>query len=209
MRSFKRDHPTALMYWYACGGALSMANYNAWIRYEEPMLGAAVRRSYQAFLVLYFVSFFTVSGACFYWAQMVLWNRSKGLSKAATRPEDRLALDGKAKSVARTRVHVGIAFLWFAGDTPLFILSLHVIYIHGWIEVVQGIDFVVKLLSWIMGMTVVWFMYLWRISKVLHRHTGPDRHIFRDPRAPVHPYGGPTGGVAFYRLRHAEGARNV
>ena len=181
-----KDHPIYLMYWYGASTIFTIVNYARWVRFNDDLFGADVERAYVAFAVLTTFVFIFVSGLCFFWAQYYCDKDTKEGIKARN-----------------FRVNVGMFFIYFFSDTPLFIIDLVIVYNVGWVDEIQGITFILKLTSWMIGTFFVWFVYMWkyvfnffcffafckfflkkkkkqhthRMSKFLHKKTGADRDI--------------------------------
>eukprot|EP01060_Flectonema_neradi_P020958 TRINITY_DN2845_c4_g1_i2.p1 TRINITY_DN2845_c4_g1~~TRINITY_DN2845_c4_g1_i2.p1 ORF type:complete len:182 (+),score=20.08 TRINITY_DN2845_c4_g1_i2:45-590(+) len=155
-----KDHPIYLMYWYGASTIFTIVNYARWVRFNADLFGDDVERAYVAFAVLTTLVFIFVSGLCFFWAQYYCDKDTKEGIKARN-----------------FRVNVGMFFIYFFSDTPLFIIDLVIVYNVGWVDEIQGITFILKLTSWMIGTFFVWFVYMWKMSKLLHKKTGADRDI--------------------------------
>jgi hypothetical protein len=57
-------------------------------------------------------------------------------------------------------------------DLPMFMCDITIVYYYGWVSAVQGISFVIRLISGFLGAVVTWFIYMWRLSKLLHEQIG-------------------------------------
>eukprot|EP00756_Hemistasia_phaeocysticola_P001865 Hpha_TRINITY_DN11291_c0_g1::TRINITY_DN11291_c0_g1_i1::g.167373::m.167373 len=167
------SHPIWLMYWYGTCTVFSLSNYVSWIRYQDEQFGVNTPRAYVTFVVITLVVYISISGVCFFWAQFYCKDDREGRKKR------------------RSRVHLGMFFIYFLSDTPLFFLDLRIVYYHGWQEEIQGITFVLKLLSWLLGTFFVWFIYMYRATKWLHKKTGGDSRP-----APPLPGGSPNRNIA-------------
>ena len=155
-----KDHPIFLMYWYGACSIFSIINYVSWVRFEEDLVGGDVTRAYLAFVLITVMVYLCASGFCFFWAARYCDQETKEGIKQRNK-----------------RVHQGMLFIYFLSDVPFFILDLYIVYWYGWVDVIQGISFVLKLMSWMVGTFFVWFVYMWKVSKFLHRKTGADREI--------------------------------
>eukprot|EP00659_Diplonema_papillatum_P009715 gene9715-15085_t len=139
-----KDHPVYLMYWYGACSIFSIANYVSWVRFNEPLVGSTVEGAYLSFVVLTILVYVFVGGLSFFWAQFYCDRESKEGIKSRNR-----------------RVHTGMFFIYFLSDSPLFIIDLYIVYHYGWVDEVQGITFILKLVSWLVGTFFVWFVYMW------------------------------------------------
>eukprot|EP01064_Diplonema_japonicum_P008178 TRINITY_DN1567_c0_g1_i3.p1 TRINITY_DN1567_c0_g1~~TRINITY_DN1567_c0_g1_i3.p1 ORF type:complete len:170 (+),score=30.87 TRINITY_DN1567_c0_g1_i3:41-511(+) len=140
-----KEHPFALMYWYGVCSIFTIVNYVSWVRFNETLVGASVKQAYFAFVFLTVLVYIFVAGFCFFWAALYCDRESKEGIKQRNK-----------------RVHTGMFFIYFFSDTPLFIIDLYIVYQSGWVDEVQGITFVLKLISWLIGTFFVWFVYMWK-----------------------------------------------
>eukprot|EP00754_Rhynchopus_humris_P037088 Rhum_TRINITY_DN19189_c0_g1::Rhum_TRINITY_DN19189_c0_g1_i1::g.169489::m.169489 len=155
-----KDHPIFLMYWYGVCSIFSIVNYVKWVRFNETLLGRDLKSAYFAFVFLTTLVYLFATGVCFLWAAKYCDQETKEGIKQRNR-----------------RVHQGMLFIYFLSDTPFFIMDLYIVYWYGWRDEVQGITFVLKMMSWMVGTFFVWFIYMWKVSKILHKKTGADREI--------------------------------
>ncbi|CUG89325.1 transmembrane protein, putative [Bodo saltans] len=63
---------------------------------------------------------------------------------------------------------IGIAVFWLVSDVPLFAMDLAIMYYYEFQSVVQTATMILRSISFFVGATLSWLMYVHRLSKFLH-----------------------------------------
>jgi hypothetical protein len=145
-----------------------MMNYSIYLRFQDDAIAPLeLRNTYIAFCVIGLAVYAFVAGPMFYYAFKY----------------------GPSKKSRSAKLRVGLVSMYFASTFPLFIMELYMIYTNGAIlNVLDGMCFVLLLISWATNSIVVWFIYMWMVARFLHSHTGADREVMIAPPAKKEPY---------------------
>jgi hypothetical protein len=144
----------AYMLWYVIITHWNLANYVAWVRNNDALLGNYPSpKLYLAFVVLSEVLLWGVSGPLFFYA-----------AKYRKSQKDRNYI-----------LFLGIAVFWLVSDVPLFAMDLAIIYYYDYQSVVQTTTMILRSISFFVGATLSWQMYVHRMSKFLYmRYENPE-----------------------------------
>lgn len=72
---------------------------------------------------------------------------------------------------------LGSFVMFFFAATPLFLISFVHLFNHDFKQPLNGLCIVINILTWVVGLFVVWFMYMGAVSKFLHNKSGMQRDI--------------------------------
>jgi hypothetical protein len=137
----------AYMLWYTIITHWSLANYVSWVRQNDTLLGNTPSpKLYLAFVVLSEVLLWGVSGPLFFYA-----------AKYRKSQKDRNMI-----------LFIGIAVFWLVSDVPLFAMDLAIMYYYDFQSVVQTATMILRSISFFVGATLSWLMYVHRLSKFLN-----------------------------------------
>lgn len=144
----------AYMLWYVIVTHWNLANYVAWVRHNEALIGDYPNpKLYLAFVVLSEVLLWGISGPLFFYA----------------------AKYRKSQKDRNTILFLGIAVFWLVSDVPLFAMDLSMIYYYQYQSVVQTTTMILRSISFFVGATLSWHMYVHRMTKFLHaRYETPE-----------------------------------
>lgn len=140
-------------YWYMVMSVLNVFNYVFYYRYQF----------FLDYMVNYYVTFSVIGIAVFTLLGGPLFIMSFKYSPTETK---------------RNRYfRFGSAVMFILSATPLFILSFVHAFNHNFKEPLNGICIIINILTWTVGLFVVWFMYMAAASKYLHEKSGMQRDI--------------------------------
>eukprot|EP01012_Entosiphon_sulcatum_P042103 TRINITY_DN56038_c0_g1_i1.p2 TRINITY_DN56038_c0_g1~~TRINITY_DN56038_c0_g1_i1.p2 ORF type:complete len:192 (+),score=48.61 TRINITY_DN56038_c0_g1_i1:69-644(+) len=138
-----------MLFWYLAQYAVSLVFYISWLRYQVSLLGNGTIRAHLAFMVIGGMVFATV-GAVF-------------LIKVIKYSDDR--------KQQKNDMAVGIAFVFFSQSLPLFAIEASIVHYNGFQSIVQTLSFLCMIVSFFLGAGLVWFGYMWNMSKRLEQRS--------------------------------------
>lgn len=145
--------PIVLLIIYFCATMLSIANYVAYIRYNEDVYGGSLLRAYLAFTVLGTTTYAIFSGVMWTWA-----------AKYVSTAEQRIA-----------KISYGMFGIFLMHDLPIYIMEYHGILCCGWRNPFFGFVFVIHYITFIISFVFTWLTYAWRMAALMESMwgTGP------------------------------------
>lgn len=149
--------PTALiaLYWYFVVQVLAIFLYATWVRFQLDLFSQDFINTYLAFAIIGMLGY-AFGGGPFFFAAF------------------KYSRTAKSRSL---RTRIGLVVMYFTSTLPLFIMDLWIVYNNGIVNVLQGICFVIQLVSWFFGSFAVWFIYMWQVAKFVHKRRGGGRPI--------------------------------
>jgi hypothetical protein len=147
--------PLVFLYWYGIATSLAMLNYALWVRFQAEKLSEDLRNAYLAFCVIGTIVYVFVGGPMFFLGY-----------KYSTTQKQR-----------DKKIRIGLVAMYFASTLPLFLMDLFIVWDNGVLYVLQGIVFVLELISWSTGSFAVWFIYMWQVAKFVHIRRCGHRQI--------------------------------
>jgi hypothetical protein len=155
--------PLVCLYWHGINCILSIFNYAFWLRFRNDLSGINdvkdFANTYLAFVIIGMLGYVMGGGPLFFTSYKYVTN-----AKARSR-----------------RLQAGVVVMFLTEDLVLFWMDLWMVYFNGILHPLQGITFVVKFISGVFGCVVVWFVYMWRICRILHERTITDRSAMAPP----------------------------
>eukprot|EP00742_Colponemidia_sp_Colp-10_P023890 GILJ01028537.1.p1 GENE.GILJ01028537.1~~GILJ01028537.1.p1 ORF type:complete len:185 (-),score=23.54 GILJ01028537.1:50-604(-) len=140
-------------YWYMVMTVINVFNYIFYYRYKRYLDYMA--DYYAAFSVIGIAVFILVGGPMFVMSFKYSPTETKRLKY----------------------FRLGSAIMFILSATPLFVMSFVHAFSHDLKEPLNGICIIINILTWIVGLFVVWFMYMGAVSKYLHEKSGMQRDI--------------------------------
>ena len=139
--------PLLFLYWYGILTSLSVFNFALWVRFQhDDVISFDLRWTYFAFCLIGTLAYVFAGGPMFFF----------GYKYSATQ---------KARD---KKVRIGLCVSYFTSTLPMFLMDLFFVWDHGILHVLQGVVFVLQLISWSTGSFAVWFIYMWQVAKVVH-----------------------------------------
>ena len=129
--------PIVLMVLYFVGTMITIANYVAYVRYNEAVYGADLVRAYLAFTIVGVSMYALLSAVCWLWAAKYVTTSSERLQKLA----------------------MGMLAIFVFHDLPIFSMEWHMILCCGWRNPFQGFCFVKQIMLFILSFSFGWLMY--------------------------------------------------
>lgn len=140
------NFPLFYLLWHLMITHWNLANYVAWVRFNDWLLLNRPNSSvYLAMVVISSIAFWLVCGPMFFYAA-------------------KYAKDSRRRNRFFTG---GIVIMYLFADVPLWMCDMSIIFYVGFIDVGQGITFVLRSLSFLVNSYVTWNVYLHRLSKFL------------------------------------------
>lgn len=134
------------MIWYVVVTHWSLANYIAWVRYNDVLLGTSPSpKIYLAFVVL---------------SEVLLWGLGGPLLFYAAKYR-------KSQKDRNRMLFLAILAFAILSDVPLFGMDIAIQYFHGFQSVVQTVTLILRSISFFVSMTLTWLMYVHRMVKFL------------------------------------------
>eukprot|EP00662_Eupelagonemidae_sp_cell21_P016350 gene16350-57019_t len=103
-----------------------------------------------------------------------------------------------------------MAWWWFYDHLPCFLMEFWVVWKYGWIHILQGISVLLTSFSFSMSLLMVWFIWAWKLAKVLEMNfgSGEREHLNQHAKAGR---GSPVVGTAVEELppHHTHGFRRT
>ena len=144
--------------WYFFVTHWAVANYAAWVRFEDALLGDSPNpKLYLAAIIIGTALFWVVTGPMFFYS-------------------------GKYKKGPRDGykwLSIGIVISFLGQDTPMWLLDVSIYYWYGFQSVVQTITLLLRTLSFLLNATISWHIYMHRISKTLQQVFGKKTNDLR------------------------------
>ncbi|RNF15036.1 uncharacterized protein Tco025E_05620 [Trypanosoma conorhini] len=158
--------PLACLFWHLACCVLSVVEYAVWMRFLSPDdIADSLRGAHLAFDVIGFVAY-AVGGA-----PLFVYAYKYGLSY----------------SQRQRRLLCGVAVVFLMWSFPIFVIELAMTLSGmGTRNPLDGIVFVLSLISSIIGGGIVWFAYMRLVAYYLHHFRGVERQI--DPHNSSAPY---------------------
>eukprot|EP01059_Diplonema_ambulator_P002987 TRINITY_DN12634_c0_g1_i1.p1 TRINITY_DN12634_c0_g1~~TRINITY_DN12634_c0_g1_i1.p1 ORF type:complete len:164 (+),score=27.96 TRINITY_DN12634_c0_g1_i1:86-577(+) len=151
------DHPLILLYWYAVVGGTDTGCLLGFVKGDEE-LSTGTEAVLMSFIILFFVTFVLVAGPLLYNAEFY----------------------SPDKPHQRRTTYTAAALLWALTDTPLVAIHLYIYSARGLVSIIQGIAFILRLLSWVGCFLILWLVGLKRVADWLHSKTGCDEELARE-----------------------------
>jgi hypothetical protein len=134
--------PMALIGVYFFCVILTIVNYVAYFRFNEPLYGADFLRAYLAFTILGGIVYTFVSAVAWLWAAKYVSDNSDRVVKTA----------------------IGVMAMFLFHDLPCFIMEWHAILCCGWRNGFQGFVFIVQILSFTFSFVFAWLSYCYLVA---------------------------------------------
>ena len=143
------------LYWYGMLSILAIINYVSYIRqqYRHFDRNEDVINAYLAFCILGMICYAGITGPSFFQAH-------------------KYATTYKARN---RQIQLGLLAIYFIETFPMFFIELYLVYFFGIGTVIQGMLFFLQFMTVVVGSIMVWFIYMWRVAKLLHHKTGLAR----------------------------------
>lgn len=149
---------------------LAIFNYSFWMRFQTRLTcPESLKSPYLAFCIIGMITYVFCGGPLFFFSY-------------------KYARDKKTQT---TKLRIGIVAMYFMSSLPLWIMELWLMYNNmAVVSVLDGMVFSLSFVSWSIGTIVVWFIYMWEISRFLQSQTGAHRQVMFNPQL------APNGEVA-------------
>lgn len=147
--------PLLYLFWYGCTTVLVILNYSLWVRFERQLFSDDFRNFYLACCILGMLTYAAITGPYFFNAY-----------KYSTTEQSRYR-----------KMRIGLVSIYFSHVCPLFVSELWIAYHYGVLYVLDGIVFVLLLVTFFVGTFSVWFIYMWQVARLLHRKSGNERLV--------------------------------
>eukprot|EP00759_Apiculatamorpha_spiralis_P050460 PhF_6_TR4770/c0_g1_i1/m.6581 len=148
--------PVIYIYWFLVLTQFSLTNYVYWVRFQSN-LESRIQQGYLAFVIISQITYWVLAGPFFFYA-----------NKYPYGTKDR-----------NNKICVGLISYFVLADAPLWLLDVRIVYSYGWINVIQGICFVLRTVSFMIHSHVVWFIYLWKATKYVHQQSQEGSTMYR------------------------------
>jgi len=147
--------PIIYLYWFLVLTGVTTANYVAWVRFYTA-LDTRLVRAYLAFTIISQLMYWFIAGPYFFYA-----------NKYPRGTKDR-----------NNKVCIGLVTIFLFADVPMWILDVRIVFFYGWFHVLQGICFVLRTVSFVINANIVWFIYMWKLTKYLHLRSDDGMVLF-------------------------------
>lgn len=154
-----RQLPVALLFlfWHGTISVLALFNYSFWMRFQNTaIVDSGVQDAYLAFSIIGLAAFAFGAGPMFFFSFKY----------------------GATNKARAGKLRLGIVIMYLTSSCPLFLLELYIAYTNlDIVHVLDGMLLILLFMSWGVGSIIVWFVYMWEVSRFLQHHTGANRHV--------------------------------
>ncbi|RNE97629.1 hypothetical protein TraAM80_09215 [Trypanosoma rangeli] len=162
--------PLACLLWHLICCILAVIEYAVWLQFVSPNeMSDSLRGGHLAFAVMGFVAYAVAAAPLFVYAYKY----------------------GLSYSQRQKRFVCGVAVVFTMWSFPIFVIELTMVLSHmGGRNPLDGIVFVLSLISSVIGGCIVWFAYMRFVAYYIHHFRGSERRIgLHDSLAlyPMHP----------------------
>ncbi|ESL12224.1 hypothetical protein TRSC58_00012 [Trypanosoma rangeli SC58] len=149
--------PLACLLWHLICCILAVIEYAVWLRFVPPdEMSDSLRGTHLAFAVMGFVAYAVAAAPHFVYAYKY----------------------GLSYSQRQNRFVCGVAVVFIMWSFPIFVIELAMVLSYmGGRNPLDGIVFILSVISSIIGGCIVWFAYMRFVAYYIHHFHGVERHI--------------------------------